>query len=58
MLRANVEDCLQIHFRNLLSPAPAESVGALLPHTRNAGVHVMGLELVGSIERDASWVGG
>ena len=58
VLRANVEDCLQIHFRNLLSPAPAASVGPLLPHTRNAGVHVMGLELVGSIDSDASWVGG
>src|SRR5262245_14744097 len=88
ILRANVGDCLQINFRNLLlsqnplsgqqnqdlvkqmtnrklllSPAPPseqqnqELVNANNSITRYAGVHIMGLELVGSINSDSSWVG-
>ena len=58
VLRANVGDCLEITFTNLLCPSrrlftpPVEQ-----PRTRDAGVHVAGLELVGSISSDASYVG-
>jgi hypothetical protein len=54
VLRLSVGDVLEIHFTNLLCPnqqIPGQT------QTTNAGVHVMGLELVGTIDSDASWVG-
>jgi hypothetical protein len=79
VLRANKEDCLEVTFWNLLSPATPESasfkaqlrpsvqrysdnssrldVSAAAAPTRWAGIHATGIELVGSIESDASWVG-
>ncbi|HEV2704918.1 MAG TPA: hypothetical protein VGV59_03280 [Pyrinomonadaceae bacterium] len=53
-LRLNAGDCLQINFTNLLGTTPADDNQ---PATRTAGVHVMGMELVGSIASDASNVG-
>jgi hypothetical protein len=52
-LRANVGDCLEIHFTNLLDPAPVHGSAA----TRYAGVHASGLELVDRIDSNGSWVG-
>jgi plastocyanin len=54
VLRMNVGDCLEITFTNLLAPTPASPDGV---HTRSAGVHVMGMQLVGGTESDGSWVG-
>jgi len=53
VLRMNSGDCLQITFTNLLSPSPLSDQ----PATRSAGVHVMGMELVGGIGSDGSNVG-
>ncbi|HWQ31731.1 MAG TPA: hypothetical protein VNQ79_02515 [Blastocatellia bacterium] len=53
-LRMNVGDCLQIKFQNLLAPAPKD---AEQPATRTAGVHIIGLQLVGGIASDGSNVG-
>jgi plastocyanin len=63
VLRVNAGDCLQIAFQNFLSATPkATQVG-----TRYAGVHVMGLHVVGAfdgagapiepISGDGSWSG-
>ena len=49
VLRANIGDCLQIRFTNLLSQN--------LTGSAYAGFHVAGLELRKSISDDASWVG-
>jgi len=74
VLRANVGDILQIHFKNYLRPflttAPCDSVefyegyktaqndvNSIYPATREAGVHIVGTELVNSIMDDASFVG-
>jgi hypothetical protein len=68
VLRINSGDCLRINFTNLLSPQPleAQAVTSELvgdphdsdqPATRSAGVHVMGMELVGDISSDGSNVG-
>jgi len=58
VLRANLGDCLEITFTNLLCPSPKVFHPPLeQPATREAGVHVAGLELVGSINSDASYVG-
>jgi hypothetical protein len=60
VLRMNNGDCLQVSFTNLLSPIPVVSNNPPSddqPRTRSAGVHVMGLELVGSISSDGSNVG-
>lgn len=54
VLRANVGDCLQVKFQNLLAAVPAD---AEQPATRKASVHVMGMQLVGSIASDGSNVG-
>lgn len=54
VLRMNVGDCLQINFQNFLAPAPVDDEQ---PATRTAGVHVIGMQLVGSIASDASNVG-
>jgi hypothetical protein len=59
-LRMNVGDCLSISFRNLLDPSPSDDPLKLdddQPYTRSAGVHVAGLQLVGSIASDGSNVG-
>src|SRR5690606_34995664 len=53
-LRMNVGDCLRIEFQNLLAP---QKVDDEQPATRDAGVHVTGLELVDDIEDDGSNVG-
>src|ERR1041385_4111359 len=53
VLRMNSGDCLRITFTNLLSPSPLSDQ----PATRSAGVHVMGMELVGSMASDGSNVG-
>src|SRR5678816_4189314 len=53
VLRMNSGDCLRITFTNLLSPSPLSDQ----PATRSAGIHVIGMELVGSIASDGSNVG-
>src|SRR5215470_3942056 len=53
VLRMNSGDCLQITFTNLLSATPLSDQ----PATRSAGIHVNGLELVGSMASDGSNVG-
>ena len=52
-LRMNSGDCLRITFTNLLSSSPLSDQ----PATRTAGVHVIGMELVGGITSDGSNVG-
>src|SRR5262245_51177842 len=54
VLRMNVGDCLTINFQNLLNPARVDDNQ---PITRNAGLHVAGLQLVKSIADDGSNVG-
>ncbi len=53
VLRMNSGDCLRITFTNLLSPGPLSDQ----PATRSAGIHVIGMELVGSLASDGSNVG-
>lgn len=53
VLRMNSGDCLRISFQNLLSPSPLSDQ----PATRSAGIHVIGMELVGGISSDGSNVG-
>jgi len=55
VLRANVGDCLAITFTNLLANAPVS--GTTQPATRQASFHAAGMELVGSINDDGSFVG-
>ena len=62
VLRMNNGDCLRITFTNLLSPTPKshqdpEDPFSNQPATRTAGVHVIGMELVGTIASDGSNVG-
>src|SRR5215216_5025191 len=62
VLRMNNGDCLRVNFTNLLSAAPKshkdpEDPLSNQPATRSAGVHVIGMELVGSIASDGSNVG-
>ncbi len=62
VLRMNIGDCLQVTFTNLLSPSPKshqdpEDPFSNQPATRSAGVHVIGMELVGTIASDGSNVG-
>ena len=52
VLRMNSGDCLRITFTNLLSPSPQGDQ----PATRNAGIHVNGMELL-TIGSDGSNVG-
>jgi hypothetical protein len=52
-LRVNAGQKLQINFKNWLSP----SAQGDQPHTRTAGVHVAGMQLVNSIADDGSNVG-
>lgn len=53
VLRANVGDCLMVNFQNWLKPASVNPN----PVTKNASVHVAGMELVSSIRDDGSFVG-
>ena len=54
VLRMNVGDCLQITFTNLLSPTKKDKDQV---STRNASIHVMGMQLVNGIASDGSFVG-
>jgi hypothetical protein len=51
-LRANVDDCITITFTNLLAAAPTNFQQ---PATRNASLHIAGMEVVGSIMSDGSF---
>src|SRR6185369_10053923 len=53
VLRMNSGDCLRITFTNWLSSSPLSDQ----PATRSAGIHVTGMELVGSMASDGSNVG-
>jgi hypothetical protein len=53
-LRMNAGDCLEIRFENLLAETP---VDGQQPHTRDASIHVNGMQLVGDIGSDGSNVG-
>ncbi len=69
ILRMNVGSCLEIKFTNLLSPQPFIAELPFIPPganhnqvddqpiTREASIHVNGLQLVGSIASDGSHVG-
>jgi hypothetical protein len=62
VLRMNNGDCLRITFTNLLSPNPVSHQDPAdplsdQPATRSAGIHVNGMELVGTIASDGSNVG-
>ena len=54
VLRMNVGDCLVIRFQNLLSPSQRDQEQ---PATRWASVHAVGMQLIGSIADDGSFVG-
>ena len=54
VLRANVDDCITITFTNLLAKGPTTDQQ---PATRNASLHVAGMELVQTINSDGSFVG-
>jgi hypothetical protein len=53
-LRVNAGSCLEITFTNLLDPQQKD---AMQPVTRNASIHVTGLQLVDNIASDGNWVG-
>ncbi|HEX2253496.1 MAG TPA: copper oxidase [Thermoanaerobaculia bacterium] len=54
VLRMNVGDCINIHFRNLLAPS---RVDQHQPAVRKASIHAVGMELVDDISDDGSYVG-
>ncbi len=54
VLRMHVGDCIEIDFQNLLADP---RVNKNQPNTRAAGIHGVGMQLVGSIADDGSWVG-
>ena len=54
VLRMNVGDCLTITFTNLLARTRKDDDQV---NTRNASIHVVGMQLVGSIASDGSFVG-
>ncbi len=54
VLRVNAGSCIQITFTNLLAP---EKKDPMQPVTRNASIHVTGLQLIDSITSDGNWVG-
>src|SRR5215212_645497 len=54
VLRANVDDCITINFTNLLAKGPTNSQQ---PATRNASLHIAGMEMVNTINSDGSFVG-
>ena len=53
-LRANVNDCLEITFQNLLAPTPVHSDQ---PAERRVGLEVKGLSMVGGIDSTGTFVG-
>jgi hypothetical protein len=53
VLRANVDDCITITFTNLLAKGPTNFQQ---PATRNASFHIAGMEMVGTINSDGSFV--
>ena len=64
VLRMNVGDCLEVRFTNLLAAEavanPFDPQPTPWPNqttTREAGLHVQGMQVVGSIASDGSWVG-
>jgi hypothetical protein len=58
VLRMNAGSCLEISFTNLLGPPPAiPGQGGDIPLTREASIHVNGMQLVGDIGSDGSHVG-
>jgi hypothetical protein len=54
VLRANVGDCLQIRFQNLLAP---QRVDNNQPADRHVGVHVAGMQVVDAITSNGAFVG-
>lgn len=56
VLRVNVGSCLEIHFRNLLTPNSARN-SATTMETTAASIRMMGLDLVDSIASDGSYAG-
>ena len=54
VLRMNEHDCLTVRFTNWLGSTPADNEQV---RTREASVHVTGMQLVRSIADDGSWVG-
>ncbi|HEX6901528.1 MAG TPA: copper oxidase [Thermoanaerobaculia bacterium] len=54
VLRMNVGDCLEITFRNLLSPTRRDDDQS---NTRWASIHAVGLQLRNAITEDGSYVG-
>ena len=71
VLRANEGDIVIINFTNYLrpfhpfeevdfypgQPTEQETVNSIYPATRQAGVHILGMQLVNDIKDDASFVG-
>ncbi len=53
VLRANIGDCLEIHFANLLNPIPLGGQ----PADRNVGIHVNGMQISNSVGDSGSFVG-
>ncbi len=56
VLRANLGDCLQINFTNYIDSATTQLAPGQTK-TRNAGIHITGMELVYGIRDDSSFVG-
>ena len=54
VLRMNVGDCLDIRFFNWLSSSPVDEEQVV---TRDASIHIAGMQLVSRIEDDGTWVG-
>jgi hypothetical protein len=54
VLRVNEGQCLRIEFTNLLNPS---QVNLLQPVTRNASIHVTGMQAVNAISDDGTYVG-
>jgi len=54
VLRVNAGDCLRIRFTNLLANSKADEEQ---PATRSASIHAMGMQPVGDIGSDGSFVG-
>jgi len=57
VLRVHEGECLQINFQNFLNPQPLPTTGSLQPATRNASIHVAGMQLVNGIADDGTYVG-
>jgi manganese oxidase len=65
VLRVNQGQCLKINFTNWLIPLPTagdctsdkSEISSLSPCTKEASVHVNGMELATNVSDDGSWVG-